>query len=147
MDVVTKDGCHYCLANRRLWVFKQFAMRSPQDWAKELADAVVRAYNNISDISRIRYMFRARRDAGKEWGTGFVTSIEPLEVIVDHYAKDAKGYAWYEVRHIPKALAFEWQIWATLPLHNAPIFRLLLKVAVNGTHQCDFLKFGPLLWM
>ena len=107
MDVVTKDGCHYCLANRRLWVFKQFAMRSPQDWAKELADAVVRAYNNISDISRIRYMFRARRDAGKEWGTGFVTSIEPLEVIVDHYAKDAKGYAWYEVRHIPKALAFE----------------------------------------
>ena len=23
-------------------------------------------------------------------------------------------------------------------LHNAPIFRLLLKVAVNGTHQCDF---------
>ena len=22
-------------------------------------------------------------------------------------------------------------------LHNAPIFRLLLKVAVNGTHQCD----------
>jgi hypothetical protein len=30
-------------------------------------------------------------------------------------------------------------------LHNAPIFRLLLKVAVNGTHQCDFLEFlgGP----
>jgi hypothetical protein len=26
-------------------------------------------------------------------------------------------------------------------LHNAPIFRLLLKVAVNGTHQCDFLEF------
>ena len=25
------------------------------------------------------------------------------------------------------------------PLHNAPIFRLLLKVAVKGTHQCDFL--------
>ena len=22
-------------------------------------------------------------------------------------------------------------------LHNAPIFRLLLKVAVKGTHQCD----------
>ena len=34
-------------------------------------------------------------------------------------------------------------------LHNAPIFRLLLKVAVNGTHQCDFLNFcgdlGPQL--
>jgi hypothetical protein len=30
-------------------------------------------------------------------------------------------------------------------LHNAPIFRLLLKVAVKGTHQCDFLNFcGPL---
>ena len=26
-------------------------------------------------------------------------------------------------------------------LHNAPIFRLLLKVAVNGTHQCDFSNF------
>ena len=26
-------------------------------------------------------------------------------------------------------------------LHNAPIFRLLLKVAVNGTHQCDFQNF------
>ena len=26
-------------------------------------------------------------------------------------------------------------------VHNAPIFRLLLKVAVNGTHQCDFLNF------
>ena len=25
-------------------------------------------------------------------------------------------------------------------LHNAPIFRLLLKVAVDGTHQCDFLN-------
>jgi hypothetical protein len=24
---------------------------------------------------------------------------------------------------------------------NAPIFRLLLKVAVKGTHQCDFLNF------
>ena len=26
-------------------------------------------------------------------------------------------------------------------LHNAPVFRLLRKVAVNGTHQCDFLNF------
>ena len=26
-------------------------------------------------------------------------------------------------------------------LHNAPIFRLLLKVAVNGTHQCGCLNF------
>jgi hypothetical protein len=26
-------------------------------------------------------------------------------------------------------------------LHNAPIFRLLLKVAVNGTHQCESLIF------
>ena len=49
MDVVTKDGCHYCLANRRLWVFKQFAMRSPQDWAKELADAVV-LEDNYNDV-------------------------------------------------------------------------------------------------
>ena len=29
-------------------------------------------------------------------------------------------------------------------LHNAPIFRRLLKVAVNGAHQCDFSNFaGP----
>ena len=26
-------------------------------------------------------------------------------------------------------------------LHNAPIFRLLLKVAVKGTHQCESLNF------
>ena len=26
-------------------------------------------------------------------------------------------------------------------LHNVPIFRLLLKVAVNGTHQCESLNF------
>ena len=26
-------------------------------------------------------------------------------------------------------------------LHNAPIFRLLLKVAVNGTHQCESHNF------
>ena len=26
-------------------------------------------------------------------------------------------------------------------LHIAPIFRLLLKVAVNGMHQCDFVNF------
>ena len=30
-------------------------------------------------------------------------------------------------------------------LHSAPIFRLLLKVAVNGTHQCDFHNFGGAL--
>ena len=26
-------------------------------------------------------------------------------------------------------------------LHNEPIFRLLLKVAVKGTQQCEFLNF------
>ena len=31
-------------------------------------------------------------------------------------------------------------------LHNAPIFRLLLKVAVNGTHQCGFFNFCGALW-
>ena len=31
-------------------------------------------------------------------------------------------------------------------LHNAPIFRLLLKVAVKGTHQCDFLNFCGAAW-
>ena len=31
-------------------------------------------------------------------------------------------------------------------LHNAPIFRLLLKVAVKGTHQCDLLNFCGTEW-
>ena len=26
-------------------------------------------------------------------------------------------------------------------LHNAPTFRLLLKVAMEGTHECEFLNF------
>ena len=30
-------------------------------------------------------------------------------------------------------------------LHSAPIFRLLLKVAVNGTHQCDSHNFWGVL--
>ena len=38
--------------------------------------------------------------------------------------------------------AGETQIWSSHSLlHSAPIFRLLLKVAVNRTHQCDFLTF------
>ena len=32
-------------------------------------------------------------------------------------------------------------------LHNAPIFRLLLKVAVKGTHQCDFTNFCCTSWV
>ena len=33
-------------------------------------------------------------------------------------------------------------IWSSQrSLHNTPIFRLLLKVAVNGTHQCDSFNF------
>ena len=31
-------------------------------------------------------------------------------------------------------------------LHNAPIFRLLLKVAVKGTHQCDLSNFCGGFW-
>ena len=35
-----------------------------------------------------------------------------------------------------------WEMWSSQrSLHNAPIFRLLLKVAVNGTHQCDLSNF------
>ena len=32
-------------------------------------------------------------------------------------------------------------------LQDAPIFRLLLKVAVKGTHQCDFLNFWGSSWL
>ena len=34
-----------------------------------------------------------------------------------------------------------WLVASQRSLHNAPIFRLLLKVAVNGTHQCDSIEF------
>ena len=30
-------------------------------------------------------------------------------------------------------------------LHSASMFRLVLKVAVNGTHQCDFHNFLKIL--
>ena len=53
--------------------------------------------------------------------------------------------------HFPELTSYMWlnrfnaSLNLALPsqrsLHNAPIFRLLLKVAVNGTHQCDFLNF------
>ena len=39
----------------------------------------------------------------------------------------------------------EWHVASQRSLHYAPIFRLLLKVAVKGTHQCDFLIFGGAL--
>ena len=52
------------------------------------------------------------------------------------------------VRDTPAIVVTYWQHLAVYTssasqrsLHNAPIFRLLLKVAVNGTHQCDFLNF------
>ena len=51
-------------------------------------------------------------------------------------------------KHLTSTIFYIWAItlWTkTLAsqrsLHNAPIFRLLLKVAVNGTHQCDFQNF------
>ena len=46
-------------------------------------------------------------------------------------------FCWWAlcVRHDGKRLASQ------CSLHNAPIFRLLLKVAVNGTHQCESLNF------
>ena len=40
--------------------------------------------------------------------------------------------------------SFKWRvkgIWSQRSLHSAPVFRLLLKVAVNGTHHCDFHNF------
>lgn len=41
-----------------------------------------------------------RRDDGKDWGTGYVTSVDPLKVTVaDSPAAD--GYRWQHVRQIP----------------------------------------------
>ena len=41
----------------------------------------------------------------------------------------------------PNALASSPMSITAFTFHSAPIFRLLLKVAVNGTHQCDFHNF------
>ena len=54
------------------------------------------------------------------------------------------------VAHVPLthsscAGMLDWNVHVLWPsqrsLHNAPIFRLLSKVAVNGKHQCDFVDF------
>ena len=42
---------------------------------------------------------------------------------------------------LPQALLSCQGVSSQRSLHNAPIFRLLLKVAVNGTHQCDYSNF------
>ena len=48
-------------------------------------------------------------------------------------------------KHKQRCMTKDRLAWAAISsqrsLHSAPIFRLLLKVAVNGTHQCDFLNF------
>jgi hypothetical protein len=43
----------------------------------------------------------------------------------------------FPVSHIPQ---FQPTV-SQRSLHNEPIFRLLLKVAVKGTQQCEFLNF------
>ena len=49
---------------------------------------------------------------------------------------EAAGYT-----HAACHTSYGQQLVSQRSLHNAPIFRLLLKVAVNGTHQCDFPNF------
>ena len=44
----------------------------------------------------------ARRDRGYAWGTGFVTSINPLKVTATD-DPNGEGYSWEEVRRVPKA--------------------------------------------
>ena len=58
--------------------------------------------------------------------------------------KSNKCYAQRKRRHITVIIVSVWGpmiLPSQRSLHYAPIFRLLLKVAVNGTHQCDFLNF------
>ena len=64
--------------------------------------------------------------------TGCVTVNFTLQL--RHLTHSSKNITKVELP-VPHALASQ------RSLHNAPIFRLLLKVAVNGTHQCDFLNF------
>eukprot|EP01045_Picozoa_sp_COSAG04_P000945 COSAG04_NODE_28_length_36566_cov_70.886665_3_plen_77_part_00 len=39
-----------------------------------------------------------RRDGTNAWGTGFVTSLVPLEVTISSTDPSAKGYTWDEVK-------------------------------------------------
>lgn len=47
-----------------------------------------------------------RRDEGDDWGTGYVTSVEPLMVTVSSYPS-AQGHEWQEVRPMPAEVTFE----------------------------------------
>ena len=44
-----------------------------------------------------------RRDIGQKWGTGFVTSVDPLRVTILH-DREATGQEWDEVRRVPQVL-------------------------------------------
>ena len=47
-----------------------------------------------------------RRDKGRNWKTGFVTSLKPLMVTVSDLNPKAPAFTWDEVRPIPEALAY-----------------------------------------
>ena len=45
-----------------------------------------------------------RKDKDRDWGTGYVTSLDPLEVTVEDDPKE-DGWPWEEVRPLPYAVA------------------------------------------
>ena len=71
------------------------------------------------------------------WGNRQIDQVVNGACKVDAEGNSSKQ----EQRYMCKARLSKALLSSQRPLHSAPIFRLLLKVAVNGTHQCDFHNF------
>ena len=71
------------------------------------------------------------------WGNRQIDQVVNGACKVDAEGNSSKQ----ERRYMCKARVSGALLSSQRSLHSAPIFRLLLKVAVNGTHQCDFHNF------
>ena len=77
-----------------------------------------------------------------------VPTIAPALQEHQYHHQQVQLHFWTISCNLPGTFSFYFWVPGPAPswvsqrsLHNAPIFRLLLKVAVNGTHQCDLLNF------
>jgi len=69
----------------------------------EMVDAAVVASAGVAAAEKSSFAVGQqvqRRDRGEEWGIGYVTSVDPLQVTVFGDAS-ARGHEWDEVRQIP----------------------------------------------
>ena len=79
----------------------------------------------------------SRHHASQQTASLFFSSRSGCRIT--HCFRVAKGV--WAFRYVCWNAALDCHVASQRSLHYAPIFRLLLKVAVNGTHQCDFLIF------